>query len=104
MGIQLSFTEPALLFAQATPQRDWGVMEFLFFNPWLIVVCMALFIPIVAIVVGTITEYMKRTRLAEIDAQLKREMLERGMSAEEIRAVLEASSAVKKKSRRCEPS
>lgn len=79
--------------AQATPEGEGGTRQFLFNNPWLIVVCMALLIPIVAIIFGTVTDYLRRTRIAEIDAALKRDMLERGMTAEQIKAVMEASSA-----------
>ncbi len=42
---------------------------------------------------GTVTDYFQKTRRAELDASLKHEMLQRGMSAEEIKTVLEASSA-----------
>ena len=62
-------------------------------NPALIIPCLALLIPLVAIIFGTVTSYLHKTRQAELDAQLKHEMLERGMSAEEVKTVLEASSA-----------
>ncbi len=84
------------LFGQATPEYDWTMTQFLFHHPWLIVVSLALLIPIVAIVVGTITDYLRKTRIAEIDAALKREMLEKGMTAEQIKVVLEASSTTRK--------
>jgi len=67
--------------------------ELLADNPWLIVVTLALLIPILGIIFGTITSYLRKTRQAELDASLKHAMLERGMSAEEIRMVLEASSS-----------
>jgi hypothetical protein len=44
-------------------------------------------------VVPTIAYYWWRIRQAELDASLKQEMLQRGMSAEEIQMVLTASSA-----------
>jgi hypothetical protein len=69
------------------------MLNFLSEQPALIIPCLALLIPIVAIVFGTITSYLHKTRQAELDAQLKHEMLERGMSADEIKTVLEASSA-----------
>jgi hypothetical protein len=78
--------------AQATPETEWGTRHFLFQNPWLIVVCMALLIPIVAIVFGTVTDYLRKTRVAELDAALKRDMLERGMTPDQIKTVLEAGS------------
>jgi hypothetical protein len=68
------------------------VWEILRDNPWLVVVVMAMLIPIAGIIFGTVTDYLKKTRLAELDASLKQEMLQRGMSAEEIKMVLEASS------------
>jgi hypothetical protein len=56
-------------------------------------------IAIVAIVGGLICgvlvmigEFWRRIRKAEIDAKLKTDMLDRGMSAEEIKVVLEAGS------------
>ncbi len=44
------------------------------------------------IVVPAIARYWWRIRQSEIDASLKHEMLERGMSAEEIQKVLAAST------------
>ncbi len=64
--------------------------EFLSNYPWLIIPCMALLIPIVAIIFGTVTSYLRKTRQAELDAALKQEMLQRGMSAEEIVQVINA--------------
>lgn len=61
-------------------------------NPWLIIVGLALLIPIVGIVFGTTTRYLARVRQAELEANLKQDMLQRGMSAEEIRVVIEATS------------
>jgi hypothetical protein len=75
------------------------MQELLFQNPWLIIVVLALLIPITGIIFGTVTRYLQNTRLAELDAALKQDMLQRGMSAEEIVKVLEASST--KKSKRC---
>ena len=59
-------------------------------NPWLLIVCLALAIPILAIIFGTVTAHLTRVRKAEIDAGLKLEMIQRGMSAEEIKMVVEA--------------
>ena len=61
-------------------------------NPWLIIVSLAFLIPIVGIVFGTVTSYLARVRQAELEANLKRDMLERGMTAEEIQMVIEATS------------
>lgn len=71
-------------------------------NPWLIVVGLTMLVPILGIVFGTVTNYLQKARQAELDAALKHAMLERGMSAEEIRMVLEAS-AKRKSCRRGEP-
>jgi hypothetical protein len=70
-------------------------------NPWLIIVCLALLIPILGIVFGTVTQYLARVRQAELEASLKHDMLQRGMSAEEIKTVIEATSL--RKARRCMP-
>jgi hypothetical protein len=64
-------------------------------HPWLIPGALAMLIPILAIAFGTVTSYLEKTRQAELDAGLKHAMLERGMSAEEIQAVLEATSRQK---------
>jgi hypothetical protein len=77
------------------------MLELLKDNPWLVVVCLGLMIPILGIVFGTITSYLTRVRLAEVEAKLKQDMLERGMSAEDIRTVIEASAYRKRK--RCTP-
>lgn len=61
-------------------------------EPWLIVVSLALLIPILGIVFSTTTNYLARVREAELEANLKQDMLQRGMSAEEIRMVIEATS------------
>lgn len=68
------------------------MQELLVANPWLAVVGLAMLIPLTAIVFGTVTSYLVKTRRAELDAALKQEMLQRGMSAEEIQMVLAASS------------
>jgi hypothetical protein len=45
------------------------------------------------VAVPAIARYWWRIRQSEIDASLKHEMLQRGMSAEEIQTVLSASSS-----------
>jgi hypothetical protein len=62
-------------------------------NPWLIVVCGGMLIPLAGIVFGTVTSYLVQTKRAELEASLKHEMLQRGMSAEDIKTVMEATSA-----------
>ena len=73
------------------------MLELLRHEPWLIVVVLGLLIPIFGIVFGTITNYLARVRQADLEANLKQNMLERGMSAEEIRIVIEATSRGKGK-------
>jgi hypothetical protein len=74
------------------------MFEFLSANPWLVIPSLALLIPIVAIVFGSITGYLVKVRRAELEASLKQEMLQRGMSADEIRTVIEASGYSKNRS------
>lgn len=76
------------------------MLELVTREPWLIVVTLALLIPILGIIFGTVTGHLTRVRKAEIEASLKMEMLQRGMSAEEIRMVVEATPRKKGK---CEP-
>jgi hypothetical protein len=68
------------------------VLELFFDHPWLLVVCLALLIPICGIVFGTVTNYLYKSHKATLHASLIEQMLERGMSAEEIRMVLEAGT------------
>jgi hypothetical protein len=66
-------------------------------NPWLVVVCLALAVPILGIVFATMTKHLTTVRHAELEAGLKQDMLARGMSAQEIRMVIEATSRRKGK-------
>jgi hypothetical protein len=68
------------------------MMAILESNPWLIIPCLALLIPILGIILGTTTKAWSSVRRAEIEAALKQDMLQRGMSAADIQVVLEASS------------
>lgn len=68
------------------------MLELLKDNPWLVVVVLALLIPILGVIFGTITRHLTTVRLAELEASLKQDMLQRGMSAEEIKTVIEATS------------
>ena len=77
------------------------MLELLTREPWLIVVGLAMLVPILGIVFGTLTSHRVQIRKAELHAGLIQEMLQRGMSAEEIRTILEASP--KHASRRCRP-
>jgi hypothetical protein len=78
--------------AQVASENEWSVVQLLSHNPWLIVVGLAMLIPIIGIVFGTITDYLRKTRVVEIEAALKRDMLDRGMTPEQIKMVVEASS------------
>ena len=68
------------------------MQELFFAYPWLLVIVLVSLIPITGIVFGTVTNYLTKTRLAELEAGLKHEMLQRNMTAEEIQIVLSASS------------
>jgi hypothetical protein len=70
-------------------------------NPWLIIPCLALLIPILGVVLGTTTKAWSKIRQAEIDGALKQDMLQRGMSAADIQMVLEASSQGRPGKRGC---
>lgn len=72
-------------------------------DPWIIIPSLALLIPIFGVIFGTITTYMKAVRKAEIEAALKQEMLNRGMSAEEIKMVIEATAGRKRSFCKSEP-
>jgi hypothetical protein len=61
-------------------------------NPWIIPAALAFLVPITAIIFGTVTKYWRWSRQAELDAALKQQMLDRGMSADEIVQVLETKS------------
>jgi hypothetical protein len=74
------------------PTGRLAVLEILKDSPWLIIVVLALLIPIFGVIFGTITSYLKAVKLAEIEAHLKQEMLQRGMSADDIKKVIEATS------------
>jgi hypothetical protein len=68
------------------------MLQLLIDNPWL-----ALSIPIAVTIVACVAicivpEHLRQSRQAEIDAMLKHDMLNRGMSAADIKTVLEAST------------
>ncbi len=72
-------------------------------SPWLIVVALAFLVPILGVVFGTLTTYWTRVRLAELKAGLKQDMLQRGMSADDIKLVIEATPLRKGKKCQHEP-
>jgi hypothetical protein len=59
-------------------------------NPWLIVCILAAGVIVACTAIVFITEYLRTTYHAAIDASLKQSMIERGMSAADIKTVLEA--------------
>jgi hypothetical protein len=79
------------------------MLELLSAQPWLAAVGLGVLVPIVGIIFGTTTAYLTRVRQAELEIGLKQEMVQRGMSAEEIRVVIEASAYRKRKHSDPEP-
>ncbi|MEX0676642.1 MAG: hypothetical protein WD063_06175 [Pirellulales bacterium] len=61
-------------------------------SPWLLVVLLAAVVIVACTAIAIISDYLRKTHQAEIDASLKHEMLSRGMSAADIKTVLEAST------------
>jgi hypothetical protein len=70
------------------------VFEIFSANPWLVAVAEIAFVPLVGVVVGivciSVNVCRRKIRLAQFDFELKRDMLQRGLSAEDIRTVIEA--------------
>ena len=61
-------------------------------NPWLVVIALAAGVIVACVAIVFITDYLRKSQQAEIDASLKHDMLNRGMSAADIKTVLEAST------------
>jgi hypothetical protein len=59
-------------------------------NPWLVAVAEVALVPLVGIVCISVCVCTRKIRLARFDFELKRDMLQRGLSAEDIRTVIEA--------------
>ena len=70
------------------------MLEILSANPWLVAVAEIALVPLVCVCVGivciSVCVCTRKIRLARFDFELKRDMLQRGMSAEDIRTVIEA--------------
>ena len=66
--------------------------ELLTQNPWLVVIALAAGVIVACVAIVFITDYLRQSQQAEIDASLKHDMLNRGMSAADIKTVLEAST------------
>jgi hypothetical protein len=61
-------------------------------NPWLGLCVLAAVVIVVCTAIVFITEYLQKSRQAALDAYLKQDMLSRGMSAADIKTVLECGS------------
>jgi hypothetical protein len=75
-------------------EREIGaatMLDLLQTHPWLIVLFLIAAVVIACVAIVFVTDYNRRTHQAEIDAMLKRDMLARGLSAADIKTVLEAS-------------
>jgi hypothetical protein len=70
------------------------VLEIFSANPWLVAVAEIALVTLVCVCVGLVcisfNVCRRKIRLAQFDFELKRDMLQRGMSAEDIRTVIEA--------------
>ena len=70
------------------------MLEIFSANPWLVAVAEIALVPLVCVCVGivciSVCVCTRKIRLARFDFELKRDMLQRGLSAEEIRIVIEA--------------
>ena len=70
------------------------MLEIFSANPWLVAVAEIALVPLVCVCVGivciSVCVCTRKIRLARFDFELKRDMLQRGLSAEEIRTVIEA--------------
>ena len=70
------------------------MLEMFSANPWLVAVAEIAFVVLVGVVVGIVcisfNVCRRKIRIAQFDFELKRDMLQRGMSAEQIRTVIEA--------------
>ncbi len=61
-------------------------------HPWLLVCMLAAGVIVACVAIAVITDYLRKSHQSEIDASLKQDMLNRGMSAADIKTILEASS------------
>lgn len=61
-------------------------------HPWLLVCMLVAGVIVACVAIAVITDYLRKSHQSEIDAMLKQDMLNRGMSAADIRTVLEASA------------
>ena len=66
------------------------MLQFLNDNPMLIFCALAAGVIVSCTLIVFVTDYLRSSHQAEIDAELKHEMLSRGMTAEDIKTVLES--------------
>ncbi len=66
------------------------MLQLLVANPWLALCGLAAGVIVACVAIVSITDYLRNSHQDEIDASLKQEMLNRGMSAADIKTVLEA--------------
>lgn len=69
------------------------MMDLLSNEPWLLVIILAAGVIVSCVAIVFVTDYLRKSSQAEIDAALKQEMLSRGMSAADIKTVLESTGA-----------
>ncbi len=63
-------------------------------QPWLVVLILISIVIIACTAIVFVTDYLRRTHQAEIDATLKREMIARGLPAAEIKTILESTGDI----------
>jgi hypothetical protein len=66
------------------------VLDIFSANPWLVAIAEIAVVPLISILWISGCVCTRKIRLARFDFDLKRDMLQRGLSAEEIRTVIEA--------------
>lgn len=67
------------------------VLQLFMNDPWLVVCVLIAAVILGCVAIVFVSDYLRKTRQAEIDAALKQDMLNRGLSAIDIKTVLEAS-------------
>jgi hypothetical protein len=61
-------------------------------NPWLILCALIAAVIVICVAIVFVVDYLRTSHQAEIDTSLKQGMIDRGMSAADIKTVLEARS------------
>jgi hypothetical protein len=70
------------------------MLEIFAADPWLVAVGEMALVPLISIVCISVCVCTRKIRLARFDFELKRDMLDRGMSADDIRTVIEAGRQI----------